>query len=140
MGIFAEVFVALGLAEFIKTYNLGILKHVITFSVLGIPLINMVGVRYAVRVADAITLVIIAFSYYWLYKTPLLGDNVLTVPLKWTDLMRAFSLSTLLSLVSSVQLSEETVSRDIIPNITASVIFTTIFHALVIISVISIIV
>ena len=35
MGIFANA-VALGLAEFIKTFNLGIPKHVITFSVLGI--------------------------------------------------------------------------------------------------------
>ena len=148
MGIFAKSTVALGLAEFIKTFNLGIPKHVITFSVLGIPtLINMVGVRYAARVAKAIiTLVIIAFLVIIGYAPKhrdYLGDNALTVPAgNWTNLMRAsfITIFAFTGFQSVVQLSEETVSRDIIPkSITASVIFTTIFYALVIISVISII-
>lgn len=148
MGIFAKSTVALGLAEFIKTFNLGIPKHVITFSVLGIPtLINMVGVRYAARVAKAIiTLVIIAFLVIIGYAPKhrdYLSDNALTVPAgNWTNLMRAsfITIFAFTGFQSVVQLSEETVSRDIIPkSITASVIFTTIFYALVIISVISII-
>ena len=148
MGIFAKSTVALGLAEFIRTFNLGIPKHVITFCALGIPtLINMVGVRYAATVAKAIiTLVIIAFLIIIGYAPKhrdYLGDNALTVPTgNWTNLMRAsfITIFAFTGFQSVVQLSEETVSRDIIPkSITASVIFTTIFYALVIISVISII-
>lgn len=148
MGIFAKSTVALGLAGFIKTFNLGIPKHVITFTVLAVPtIINMVGVKYAASVAKAIiSLVIIAFLIIIGYAPKhrdFLGDNALSVdPGNWTNLMRAsfITIFAFTGFQSVVQLSEETVSRDIIPkSITASVIFTTIFYALVIISVISII-
>ena len=148
MGIFAKSTVALGLAEFIKTFNLGISKHVITFFALAIPtVINMVGVTYAASVAKAIiTLVIIAFLIIIGYAPKhrdFVGDNALSVaPGNWPNLMRAsfITIFAFTGFQSVVQLSEETVSRDIIPkSITASVIFTTIFYAIVIISVISII-
>ena len=148
MGIFAKSTVALGLAGFIKTFNLGIPKHVITFTVLAVPtIINMVGVKYAASVAKAIiSLVIIAFLIIIGYAPKhreFLGDNALSVDSgNWTNLMRAsfITIFAFTGFQSVVQLSEETVSRDIIPkSITASVIFTTIFYALVIISVISII-
>ena len=148
MGIFAKATIALGLAEFIKTFNLGISKHVITFFALAIPtVINMVGVTYAASVAKAIiTLVIIAFLIIIGYATkfnPHFGDNALSIDASNVpNLMRAsfITIFAFTGFQSVVQLSEETVSRDIIPkSITASVIFTTIFYALVIISVISII-
>jgi len=148
MGIFAKSTVALGLAEFIKTYNLGIPKHLITFVVLVIPtIINMIGVTYAANVAKTIiTLVILAFLIIIGYATKssrFFGDNALSVDASnIPNIMRAsfITIFAFTGFQSVVQLSEETVSRDIIPkSITASVIFTTIFYALVIISVISII-
>ena len=148
MGIFAKSTVALGLAEFIGTYNLGIPKHVITFLALGIPtLINSFGVKLAANVAKIIiTLVICAFliiiisvSKYNKY----LGDNTLNLDINNLPTILRASFITIFAFSgfqSVVQLSEETVSRDIIPkSITASVIFTTIFYALLIISVIGII-
>lgn len=148
MGVFAKSTVALGLAEFIKTYNLGIPKHLITFTVLAVPtLINMIGVTYAANVAKTIiTLVILAFLVIIGYASKsykFLGDNSLSVNASnIPNIMRAsfITIFAFTGFQSVVQLSEETVSREIIPkSITASVIFTTIFYALVIISVISLI-
>ena len=148
MGIFAKSTVALGLAEFIKTYNLGFSKHFITFVALAVPtVINMIGVTYAARVAKTIiSLVIVAFLLIIGYapkNSKFFGDNALSVDSSnIPNIMRAsfITIFAFTGFQSVVQLSEETVSRDIIPkSITASVIFTTIFYALVIISVISII-
>tara|TARA_B100000242_G_C43026572_1_gene477997 strand:+ start:293 stop:1672 length:1380 start_codon:yes stop_codon:yes gene_type:complete len=148
MGIFAKATVALGLAAFIQTFNLGIPKHLITFLALAIPTgINMVGVTFAATVAKSIiSFVIIAFLII-IGSTPkyrqYLSDNSLSIPTKnWPNLLRAsfITIFAFTGFQSVVQLSEETVSRNIIPkSITASVIFTTIFYALVIFSVISII-
>ena len=112
--------------------------------IIGIPLIIRCQICRCCYVI--IALVIIAFLIIIGYAPKhrdYLGDNALTVPAgNWTNLMRAsfITIFAFTGFQSVVQLSEETVSRDIIPkSITASVIFTTIFYALVIISVISII-
>ena len=147
MGIFAKSTIALGLAEFIGTYNLGIPKHVITFFALGLPtLINSFGVKHAANVAKTvITLVIAAFLIIIVSVTKYnkhLGDNNLNIDTKnLPNILRAsfITIFAFTGFQSVVQLSEETTSRSIIPkSITASVIFTTIFYALLIVSVISI--
>lgn len=148
MGIFAKATISLGLAEFVGTYNLGIPKHVITFFSLAIPtLINSVGVTYAAKVAKiVISLVVCSFLIIMGAVTKhnkFIGDNTFVPDLsKLGNLSRAsfITIFAFTGFQSVVQLSEETISKDIIPkSITASVIFTTIFYALVIISVISII-
>ena len=148
MGIFAKATIALGLAEFIGTYNLGIPKHVITFFALAIPtLINSIGVTYAANVAKTIiTLVVCSFLVIIVSVTKhnkFLGDNKLKLDLNNLGGLGRATFITIFAFTgfqSVVQLSEETVSRNIIPkSITASVIFTTIFYALVLISVIAIV-
>lgn len=148
MGIFAKATVALGLAGFIETFNLGISKHLVTFLALGIPtFINMVGVTYAATVAKSIISLVIVSFLIIIGSTPkyrtYIGDNSLSVETQnWPNLLRAsfITIFAFTGFQSVVQLSEETISRNIIPkSITASVIFTTIFYALVIISVIAII-
>merc|ERR1711991_579761 len=95
MGIFAKSTIALGLAEFIGTYNLGIPKHVITFFALGIPtLINSFGVKHAANVAKTvITLVIAAFLIIIVSVTKHnkhLGDNKLKIDSKnLSNILRA---------------------------------------------------
>ena len=147
MGIFAKSTIALGLAEFIGTFNLGISKHVITFLCLGIPtLINSFGVKHAANVAKTvITLVISAFLVLITSVTKHnkhLGDNKFNIDNKNIPNILRASFITIFAFTgfqSVVQLSEETISRSIIPkSITASVIFTTIFYSLLIVSVISI--
>lgn len=148
MGIFAKSTIALGLAEFIGTYNLGIPKHIITFLALGIPtLINSFGVKHAANVAKTvITLVIASFLIIIgsvSKHNKFVGDNQLKPDFnKFSNTLRAsfITIFAFTGFQSVVQLSEETKSRDIIPkSITASVIFTTIFYALLIVSVISIV-
>jgi APA family basic amino acid/polyamine antiporter len=148
MGIFAKSTVSLGLAEFISTYNLGIPKQVITFLALGIPtLINSMGVTYAANFAKTvITLVICSFLFIIIAVTKhnkYVGDNKIKMDIsKFPSLLRAsfITIFAFTGFQSVVQLSEETISRNIIPkSITASVIFTTIFYAIVLVSVISII-
>jgi basic amino acid/polyamine antiporter, APA family len=148
MGIFAKSTIALGLAEFIGTFNLGIPKHLITFLALGIPtIINSFGVKHAANVAKIIiTIVMAAFLLIMGSATKhnkFLKDNKFNLqPGNMSNLLRSsfISIFAFTGFQSVVQLSEETISRDIIPkSITASVIFTTIFYALLIISVITII-
>ena len=148
MGVFAKATVSLGLAEFIATYNLGIPKQIITFFALGIPtLINSMGVTYAANFAKTvITVVIFSFLFIILAVTKhnkYIGDNKVSFSIdKFPTILRAsfITIFAFTGFQSVVQLSEETISRNIIPkSITASVIFTTIFYALVLISVISII-
>ena len=147
MGIFAKSTIALGLAEFIGTYNLGIPKHVITFFALGLPtLINSFGVKHAANVAKTvITVVIAAFLIIIASVSKFnkhLGDNKMKLDVKNLPSILRASFITIFAFTgfqSVVQLSEETTSRSIIPkSITASVIFTTIFYALLIVSVIGI--
>lgn len=148
MGIFAKSTIALGLAEFIRTYNLGIPKHVITFFVLGIPtLINSFGVKHVANVAK--TVIILVISAFFVLIAALtkhhkhIGDNKLNIDRKNIPNILRASFITIFAFTgfqSIVQLSEETISRSIIPkSITASVIFTTIFYSLLIVSVISIV-
>ena len=148
MGIFAKSTIALGLAEFISTYNLGIPKQIITLFALGIPtFINMIGVRSAANVAKVIIILVIC-SFVVLIgavtkHNKFVGDNkFLPDKNNSSNLIRAsfITIFAFTGFQSVVQLSEETISKDIIPkSITASVIFTTIFYALVVFSVISII-
>jgi basic amino acid/polyamine antiporter, APA family len=147
MGIFAKSTIALGLAEFIGTYNLGIPKHVITFFALGLPtLINSFGVKHAANVAKTvITVVIAAFLIIIASVSKFnkhIGDNKMKLDVKNLPSILRASFITIFAFTgfqSVVQLSEETTSRSIIPkSITASVIFTTIFYALLIVSVIGI--
>ena len=147
MGIFAQATISLGLAEFIGTYNLGIPKHVITFFALGLPtLINSLGVKHAANVAKTvITIVIAAFLIIIGAVSKFnkhIGDNNLKLDKKnIPNLLRAsfITIFAFTGFQSVVQLSEETKSRNIIPkSITASVIFTTIFYALLLICVIAI--
>ena len=147
MGIFAKSTIALGLAEFIGTFNLGIPKHVITLLSLGIPtFINCLGVKHAANVAKTVITVVIAAFLIIIGSVSkhnkYLGDNKMKLDVsKIPSILRA-SFVTIFAFTgfqSVVQLSEETTSRSIIPkSITASVIFTTIFYALLIVSVISI--
>ncbi len=148
MGVFAKSTVALGLAEFIGTYNLGIPKQVITLFALGVPtLINMFGVSSAANVAKVIiTLVICSFLVIIgsvAKNNKFVGDNSALLDINnLPNLIRAsfITIFAFTGFQSVVQLSEETVSKNIIPkSITASVIFTTIFYALVAFSIISII-
>ena len=148
MGVFAKATISLGLAEFIGTYNLGIPKHLITFLALGIPtLINSIGVTYAANVAKAIiTIIVCSFLVIIVSVTKhnkFLGDNKLKLDLNNIGGIGRATFITIFAFTgfqSVVQLSEETISRNIIPkSITASVIFTTIFYALVLISVIAIV-
>jgi basic amino acid/polyamine antiporter, APA family len=148
MGIFAKSTIALGLAEFISTYNLGIPKQIITLFALGIPtFINMIGVRSAANVAKVIiTLVICSFVLLIGSVTKhnkFIDDNKLLIDKNNSSNLIRASFITIFAFTgfqSVVQLSEETISKDIIPkSITASVIFTTIFYALVVFSVISIV-
>ena len=148
MGIFAKSTIALGLAEFIGTYNLGIPKQVITFFALGIPTaINMTSVKYATTVSKVIiTTVISAFliligSAFKFNKG--FGDNKLMPNL---DNISGISRAAFITIFafsgfqSVVQLSEETIDKSIIPkSITSSVIFVIIFYSIVVISIISII-
>lgn len=147
MGIFAKSTIALGLAEFIGTFNLGIPKHVITFLSLGIPtLINSLGVRHAANVAKTVITVVIAAFLIIIGAVSKhnkhLGDNKINLDVsKLPNVLRAsfITIFAFTGFQSVVQLSEETTSRSIIPkSITASVIFTTIFYALLIVSVIAI--
>ncbi len=147
MGIFAQATISLGLAEFIGTYNLGIPKHIITFFALGIPtLINSLGVKHAANVAKTIiTIVIAAFLIIIGAVSKFnkhLGDNNLKIDKKNIPNILRASFITIFAFTgfqSVVQLSEETKSRNIIPkSITASVIFTTIFYALLLVCVIAI--
>ena len=148
MGIFAKSTVALGLAEFIETYNLGIPKHVITFLALGIPtLINSLGVKIVANVAK--TVIILVICAFLIIITSIfkynkyLGDNKINLDTNNLPNILRSSFITIFAFSgfqSVVQLSEETISKDIIPkSITASVIFTTIFYAFLIISVVGII-
>ena len=148
MGVFAKATISLGLAEFIGTYNLGIPKHLITFFALGIPtLINSVGVTYAANVAKAIITIIVCSFLVIIASVSkhnkFMGDNKLNLDFKNLGGLGRATFITIFAFTgfqSVVQLSEETISRDIIPkSITASVIFTSIFYTLVIGSVIAIV-
>ena len=148
MGIFTKSTIALGLAEFIGTFNLGIPKHLITFLALGIPtIINSFGVKHAATVAKTIITIVIGAFLLIIGSVSkhkyLLTDNKLNLqPGNMSNLLRAsfITIFAFTGFQSVVQLSEETISRDIIPkSITTSVIFTTIFYAILIISVIAII-
>ena len=148
MGIFGKATVSLGITEFISSYNFGIPKHVLTFLSLGIPtLINIVGVKYATTTAKfIITYVISAFvviigSVFKFNKN--IKDNKFLVDSKNISGISRAAFITIFAFTgfqSVVQLSEETISKSIIPkSITASVIFVTLFYSIVIFSVISII-
>ena len=148
MGVFAKATISLGLAEFIGTYNLGIPKHLITFFALGIPtLINSVGVTYAANVAKAIITIIVCSFLVIIASVSkhnkFMGDNKVSLDLKNLGGLGRATFITIFAFTgfqSVVQLSEETISRNIIPkSITASVIFTSIFYTLVLGSVISIV-
>ena len=147
MGIFGKATVALGLAEFIGTFNLGIPKQVLTLFALGIPtLINMIGVTYVTNVAKTIiSLVILSFVVIiaCVFKFGKhFNDNKFLPDFNNLSGIARGSFITIFAFTgfqSVVQLSEETISKDIIPkSITASVMFTTFFYAIIIISVISI--
>ena len=67
MGIFPKATVALGLAGFIETFNLGISKHLVTFLALGIPTYKYGRCNiccYCSKVNYFISYSII-FDYYW---------------------------------------------------------------------------
>ena len=147
MGIFGKATIALGLAEFIGTFKLGIPKQIITTFALGIPtLINMIGVNYVANVAKTIiSMVLLSFVIIIACVIKFgkhFGDNQFTPDFSNISGIARGSFITIFAFTgfqSVVQLSEETLSKDIIPkSITASVIFTTIFYALIIVSVISI--
>lgn len=148
MGVFGKATIALGLAEFINSYGLGIPKHVITFLSLGIPtLINMTSVKYATSVSKfIITCVISAFIVIIasvVKFNKFFGDNKFLPNMNNISGISRASFITIFAFTgfqSVVQLSEETIDKSIIPkSITSSVVFVTFFYAIVIISVISII-
>ena len=61
MGIFSMALLALGLVEYIQTYNLGIPKRVIILFSLAIPtIINMIGVKSVANFAKIIINIVIA--------------------------------------------------------------------------------
>ena len=147
MGIFGKATIALGLAEFIGTFKLGIPKQIITLIALGIPtLINMIGVTYVATVAKTIISLVVLSFVIIIANVSKYGnhfkDNKFIPDFSNLSGIARGSFITIFAFTgfqSVVQLSEETISKDIIPkSITASVIFTTLFYALIIISVISI--
>ena len=150
MGIFSMALLALGLVEYIQTYNLGIPKRVIITVALAIPtIINMIGVTSVSNFAKVIINIVIASFVVLIGSAAFKGnpefikENSLKPDLSnGMNLVRASFLTiyAFTGFQSVVQLSEETISKDIIPkSITASVIFVIVFYCLLVFSVIALI-
>ena len=152
MGVFALSLMALGMWEFFNTYKLGISKKLFLLIVLVLPtIINMVGVSSVADISKVIICIVIA-TFVLLYgvagfkgKTNFIKQNSMIPDFNFKNginLLRASFLTiyTFTGFQSVVQLSEETVSDDIIPkSIIISIIFTTVVYCLLIFSVISLI-
>lgn len=150
MGIFSMALLALGLNEYIQTYDLGIPKRVIILVSLALPtIINMIGVTSVANFAKIIINIVIAAFVVLIGSAAFKGnpefikENSLKPDLSnGMNLVRASFLTiyAFTGFQSVVQLSEETISKDIIPkSITASVIFVIIFYCLIVFSVIALI-
>ena len=147
MGVFAKATIALGLSTFIQTFLPNISTQMLTLPILAIPtLINMLGVQGVANIAKVIIGIVIVSFLVIIGSFPKFGkfinNNKLALDTKnISNLVRAsfITIFAFTGFQSVVQLSEETVSKDIIPkSITSSVIFVTIFYSLLIFSIISI--
>ena len=150
MGIFSMALLALGLDEFVSSYNHGIPKRLIVEGALLFPtIINMIGVKSVANFAKYIIYIVIAAFIFLIGSAGFKGNsaNLTQTTLKpdlsnGMNLVRASFLTiyAFTGFQSVVQLSEETLSKDIIPkSITSSVIFVTIIYSLLVLSIIAIV-
>ena len=120
-GVFAKATISLGLAEFVGTYNSGIPKHLITFS--GIPTLINGGCNICRKVAKQLLQLLYAPSSVIIVSVTkhnkFSGDNKLKLDLNNGRAGRAtfITIFAFTGFQSVVQLSEETISRNIIPKV-----------------------
>lgn len=150
VGILTMALLSLGLFEFINTFGVGIPKRVIIFLTLAVPtVINMIGVKSVANTATMIIAVVLSCfgvlmgSSLFKGKKEFFRQNTLKPDVSnWFNIIRASFLTIFAfnGFQGVVQMSEETISKEIIPkSIVASVSFTTLVYSLLILSVISII-
>ena len=150
VGVLTMALLSLGLYEFINTYNIGLPKRLIIFIALAIPtIINMIGVKSVANVATGLIIVVlVCFAFLigasgfkgkakFLKQNSLVPDTSNLFNIIRASFLTIFAFN---GFQGVVQMSEETISKEIIPkSILASVSFTTIIYALLVLSVVTII-
>ena len=150
VGILTMALLSLGLFEFINTYNIGLSKRLIIFITLSVPtIINMIGVKSVANTATGLIIVVLVCFLFligaagfkgkakFLKHNSLVPDNSNMFNIIRASFLTIFAFN---GFQGVVQMSEETINKEIIPkSILASVSFTTVVYALLVLSVISII-